>query len=186
MDDAVNFRVRGENLVEVIFVGNVTLMEDRSLAADEFNAVYSDLGGVVETIDDDNIVAVLQKCKRRERANVASATTSHVVVSRVFLSPLRRRRGAPLRRTMAGRPARASNSMSQFYADKRPYMNNGRMRGFGEGCRLRSRPARLTGDVSNLPSNEDSSNGHVDAMSILDAIVCGAGMRFEGRMNARG
>lgn len=104
MNDAVNFRVRSKNLIQLSFVGNVSLVEDRSLAAEKLNAVYSDLGRVVETVDDDNIVAVLQKSKRRERANVAGATTSHTVVSRVPFSPSgQRAMRRALFRAMAGR-----------------------------------------------------------------------------------
>lgn len=74
MDDTVNFGVLGEDLVEGLLVGNVKLVEVRAATADKLDAVKSDLGGVVETVDNHNIIAVLEEGKRGERANVAGAT----------------------------------------------------------------------------------------------------------------
>lgn len=74
MDDAIDLGVGGEDLVESGLVGDVGLVEAGPLAADELDAVEGDLGRVVETIDNDDVVAVLQQGQRGERADVARAT----------------------------------------------------------------------------------------------------------------
>lgn len=74
MNDAVNLGVSRKDLVELLLVGDVGLVELGSLAANELNAVEGDLGRVVETVYNDNLVAILQECKRCEGANVAGAT----------------------------------------------------------------------------------------------------------------
>lgn len=47
VDNAVDVGVRGEDLVEILSISEVDFMESRSFAANELDAVKSDLGGVV-------------------------------------------------------------------------------------------------------------------------------------------
>jgi len=56
MDHIVNVRVGLEHLVESSLVCDVGLVELGLLAADELNAVEDFLGGVVEIVDDDDLV----------------------------------------------------------------------------------------------------------------------------------
>ena len=61
VDNAVNLRMSSEDLIEFILVGEVDLVECRSLATYEFNAVESNLGRVVEIIYDDDFVAMFEQ-----------------------------------------------------------------------------------------------------------------------------
>lgn len=74
MNDTVDGRVLGEHIVEGLLVGNVDLVEVGAAATEQLDAVERNLGRVVETIDNDDIVTVLQQGQRRERADVARAT----------------------------------------------------------------------------------------------------------------
>ena len=74
VDDTVDGRVLGEDLVDGLLVSEVDLVEVGATAADQLNAVEGDLGGVVEVVDDDDIVAVLQESEGGEGANVAGST----------------------------------------------------------------------------------------------------------------
>jgi hypothetical protein len=49
-------------------------VEGRSLAAYELDTVKSDLGRVVEVVNDDDIIAGIEESQRREGANVARTT----------------------------------------------------------------------------------------------------------------
>ena len=71
VNDRVNGGVLGEDIVEGLLVGDVDLVEVGAAAADELDAVEGDLGGVVEVVDNDDVVAVLKENQRREGANVA-------------------------------------------------------------------------------------------------------------------
>lgn len=77
MNDTVNLGVLVEDGVEAGLVRHVDFVEGGALAREKFNAVDSNLGGVVETIDNDDIVAVLEKSESRKGADVASTTASH-------------------------------------------------------------------------------------------------------------
>jgi hypothetical protein len=61
VDDTVNGWVLVEDLIESLLVGDVDGVEPRTAATESLNTVEGDLGGVVEAIDDDNIVAVLEQ-----------------------------------------------------------------------------------------------------------------------------
>jgi hypothetical protein len=74
VDDIVNVWVLGKDLVQRGLVGDVALVEGWPLAADELDAVDDFLGGVVEVVDDDDLVVCLEERERCEGANVASAT----------------------------------------------------------------------------------------------------------------
>lgn len=77
MNDAVDGGVLGENLVEGFLVGDIELVEFGSATADLLDTIDRDLRRVVQTVDDDNVVAILEKRKGGEGANVASATLSN-------------------------------------------------------------------------------------------------------------
>jgi hypothetical protein len=61
VDDAVNGGVLVEDLVEGLLVGDVDSIEAGTTATESLDAIERNLGGVVEAIHDDNIVAVLQQ-----------------------------------------------------------------------------------------------------------------------------
>lgn len=62
MDDTVNFWVSSEHFFEGGLVGDIDLVEIRSLSAEQLDTVEYYFGGVVETVDNDDFVAMLQKC----------------------------------------------------------------------------------------------------------------------------
>jgi hypothetical protein len=63
VDDTVNFGVLCEYVVKRSLVRHVDLVKNWSLAANQFDTVERDLGGVIEVIDDDDIVTILEKSK---------------------------------------------------------------------------------------------------------------------------
>lgn len=77
MNDTVNSWVLLENLVEGLLVGDICLVELGPLAANELDSVKGDLGGVVEVIDNYDLVAILEEGKRGEGADVAGTTACH-------------------------------------------------------------------------------------------------------------
>lgn len=81
VDDIVNVGVRLEDLVQLLLVGNVRRVVLRPLAADELNAVEHLLGGVVEVVNDDDLVVGLEESKSSERADVAGATGNILVLA---------------------------------------------------------------------------------------------------------
>ena len=74
MDDIVDVWVLLEHLVERSLICDIALVEGRSLAADELDAVDDFWGGVVEVVDDDDFVVGFEEGKGCERANVAGTT----------------------------------------------------------------------------------------------------------------
>lgn len=74
MDHAVYLRVRGKNFVQSFLICHVYLVKFGSSAAEELNAVEGDFRGVVQTVDNDDIVAMLKERKRGEGADVAGAS----------------------------------------------------------------------------------------------------------------
>lgn len=74
VNNAVNLRVLGEDLVEGLLVGDVDLVEGRAATADLFNTVENVLERVVQAVDNDDIVAVLEKGEGGKGANVACTT----------------------------------------------------------------------------------------------------------------
>jgi hypothetical protein len=60
VDDTVYLRVGLKDLVECSLIGNVPLMENWSLAADELDTVQGNFGGVIEVIHNNDIVVVLK------------------------------------------------------------------------------------------------------------------------------
>ena len=74
MDDIVDVRVLLEHLIQLLLVGDIQRVVLGPLAADELDAVEDLLGGVVEVVDDDDLVVGLEKGESGERADVAGAT----------------------------------------------------------------------------------------------------------------
>lgn len=64
MDDTVNLWVRFEDLLQLLLVGQVALVELGSFAANQLDAIQRDLGGIVEAVDDNDLVAMLEKGQR--------------------------------------------------------------------------------------------------------------------------
>lgn len=74
VDDIVDVRVLGEDLVELRLVGDVAGVVLGPLAADELDAVEHFGGRVVEVVHNDNLVVRFEKGERGEGADVAGAT----------------------------------------------------------------------------------------------------------------
>ena len=74
MNDIVNIRVLLEHLVQGLLIGDIKRVVLGSLAANQLDAVEDLLGGVVEVVDDDDLVVGLEESERGERADVAGAT----------------------------------------------------------------------------------------------------------------
>lgn len=74
VNNAVNVGVRLEDFVESGLVGHIELSELRLLAGDQFNALESLVGGVVEVVCDNNLVASLDQGEGGEGANVTGTT----------------------------------------------------------------------------------------------------------------
>ena len=76
MNDVVNVWVFLEDLVERCLICDIALVKGWPLAANELNAVYDFWRGVVEIVDDYDLVICLEKREGREGANVAGTTAS--------------------------------------------------------------------------------------------------------------
>ena len=74
VNDTVDRRMRLEDLVEGAFLSEVGLVEDGPLAADGLDAVEGDLGGVVEVVYDDDLIAMLEEGEGGEGPDVSSTT----------------------------------------------------------------------------------------------------------------
>ena len=74
VDDIVDVRVVDEDLVELGLVGDVAGVGDGPLAADELDAVERFGGGVVEVVDDDDLIVGFEEGEGGEGADVARAT----------------------------------------------------------------------------------------------------------------
>jgi hypothetical protein len=74
VNDIVDIRVLLEHLIQCLFIGDVERVVLGSLAADQLDAVQDLLGGVVEVVDDNDLVVGLEESERGERADVAGAT----------------------------------------------------------------------------------------------------------------
>ena len=66
MNDIVNIRVLLEHLVQGLLIGDIKRVVLGSLAANQLDAVEDLLGGVVEVVDDDDLVVGLEKGKGGE------------------------------------------------------------------------------------------------------------------------
>lgn len=79
--------MRLKDLLKCWLVGDINLVEDGPLAAQQLDAVQANLGRIIQAVDDDHIVTVLKECEGRERPNVASATVVEDIVSTVIFIP---------------------------------------------------------------------------------------------------
>jgi hypothetical protein len=61
VDHIVDVWVLLEDFVQRSLICDIDLVEGRPLAADELDAVYDFLGGVVEVVDDDDLVIGFEK-----------------------------------------------------------------------------------------------------------------------------
>lgn len=100
MNNAVDVWVFLEDIIQSRFVCDVHFVERRSLAGDELNTVDDFFRGIVEVVDDDNVVARLEKSNDSEGTNVTAATEAHRSAMPGELSgALGRRKGAFKRMT---------------------------------------------------------------------------------------
>lgn len=74
VNDTVDIRVLLKHLVQLLLIGDIAGVELGSLAADELDAVEDFVRGVVEVVDDDDLVVGLEEGEGSEGANVAGAT----------------------------------------------------------------------------------------------------------------
>lgn len=83
MDDIVNVGVLVKDLVEGGFVCDVDVVEGGALAADELDAV-ADFGvGVVEVVDNDDLVVGLEKGQGCEGANIPGTAVPGSIVNSI-------------------------------------------------------------------------------------------------------
>lgn len=93
MNDAINVGVFLEDLVDGGLVRDVDRVELRALAADDLDAVDSLLSGIVEVVDDDDLVSGIEESECGEGTNVPAATGGDKLVtgsSHQFGEPQRR------------------------------------------------------------------------------------------------
>lgn len=74
MNDIVDIRVLLEHLIQGLLVGDIEGVVLGPLSADQLDAVQDLFGGVVEVVDDDDLVVGLEESERGEGADVAGAT----------------------------------------------------------------------------------------------------------------
>lgn len=74
MNNIVDIRVLLKHLIQLLLIGDIQRVVLGPLATDELNAVQDLIGGVVEVIDDDDLVVGLEQGERSERADVAGTT----------------------------------------------------------------------------------------------------------------
>lgn len=80
MDNTINVGMGSKDLVQCLLICDVDLVEVWSLAAEELDAVEGDFGGIVQAVDDHNLVAMLEEGERGEGAYVTGSTESKVSV----------------------------------------------------------------------------------------------------------
>jgi hypothetical protein len=104
VDDAVDIGIFREDLLQSLLICNVDLVEIWSLSAQEFNAIERDYRRVIQTIDDDDFIAMLEESERSEGANIAGASMPVTIsissvlglVGLCFLQPLHMYSGATI------------------------------------------------------------------------------------------
>lgn len=75
MNHAVDGGVLLEDGVERRLVSHVDLVKRRASPTEKLDAIRGDLRGVVEVVDDDDVIVVLEESKSRKGPNVASPST---------------------------------------------------------------------------------------------------------------
>jgi hypothetical protein len=66
VDHTVDIWMGCKDLLKSSLIGDVDLVEVRSLAANKLNAIQGDFGGIVETVYDNDSVAMFEKRKGRK------------------------------------------------------------------------------------------------------------------------
>jgi hypothetical protein len=66
VDDAVDVWMCCKHLVQRFFICDIDFVELWPLSAEQLNAVKRDLGGIVQTINDHDFVAMFEECKTGE------------------------------------------------------------------------------------------------------------------------
>ena len=66
MDNVVDIGVLVKHLIQSGFIRDVDLVKDRSFATDEFDAVDDLFRGVIEIVDDDDLVVSFEQRKSGE------------------------------------------------------------------------------------------------------------------------
>ena len=86
MDHAVNFGMRSKDIVQCLFICDIDFVEVWSLAAEKLDAIEGDFGGIVQTVDNHDLVAMLEEGKRSEGPNIAgtSVRLNISMASRLF------------------------------------------------------------------------------------------------------
>jgi hypothetical protein len=79
VDETVNLGMLLEHLIKTRLVCDVDIVVVWLLPADEFNALESFFGRVVEVVNNHDFVAGFEEGEGGERANVASATVAKLV-----------------------------------------------------------------------------------------------------------
>lgn len=79
--------MRLEDLLKCWLVGDIDLVENGPLAAQQLDAVQADLGRIVQAVYNNHIVPMLEKCQGRERSDVACATVVDDIVSTAIFIP---------------------------------------------------------------------------------------------------
>lgn len=73
MNDTIDVPMLREHLIQFCLISNVTLIVLRTLAANQLDAVDDLSGGIVEIVDDDDVIVRFKQRERRERTDVAGA-----------------------------------------------------------------------------------------------------------------
>ena len=74
MDDTVDIGILSKDFVQCLFVCDIDMVEVWPFAAEQLDAVEGDFGGVVETVDDHDFVAMLEESERGEGSDVTGSS----------------------------------------------------------------------------------------------------------------
>jgi len=74
MNNTVNVGMRSEHLVQCLLICDVNLVEIRSLSAEKFDAIEGDFGGIVQAVDDDDLVTMFEEGERGKRPDITGAS----------------------------------------------------------------------------------------------------------------
>jgi hypothetical protein len=74
VDNAVDVGMRSKDFVQCLLICNIDFVEVWSLAAEKLDAIEGDFGGVVQAVDDHDLVAMLEEGQRGEGPNVAGTS----------------------------------------------------------------------------------------------------------------
>lgn len=83
MNHRVNLGVLVKDGIESLLVSQVDIVEGWTAATELLNAAEDIFEGVVEVVDNDDIVTVFEKCQGGEGANVPSTTVTTVSPARL-------------------------------------------------------------------------------------------------------